>query len=84
MIFHQNKIIEIFSGTLWEAGMIQSLLRNADIESFTRNETGTAYGFNPTYSEDVKVMISDSDLTDATNIINEYRNNQKLNPAQTG
>jgi hypothetical protein len=77
MNYQQNMIIEIFSGTLWETGMIQSLLRDAEIESFTRNETGTAYGYNPTYSEDVKVMIKSTDVDLATIIVDDYRSKLK-------
>ena len=71
-------IIEVFSGTLWEASMIQSLLENAEIKSFQRNAIGTAYGFNPTSSGDVKLMISIQDLPIAAKIIEEYRFNQKV------
>ena len=75
-------IVEIFSGTLWEAGMIQSLLGDAEIESFTRNEIGTAYGYNPTYSESVKVMINSTDIDLATSIVENYRSKPKQNDKQ--
>ncbi len=74
----KDLIIEIFSGTLWEASMIQSLLANSEIESFQRNAIGTAYGFNPTTSGDVKVMISGLDYPMAAKIVEDYRFNQKL------
>ncbi len=74
---NQDSIIEIFSGTQWEAGMIESLLNNAEIRSFLRNTTGTAYGFHPAYSGEVKVMVSIENIETATKIVNEYCDNMK-------
>jgi hypothetical protein len=74
---NQNSVTEIFSGTQWEAGMIESLLQNAEIQSFLRNTIGTAYGFNPNYAGEVKVMVSSEDFEIASQIVNEYRDNLK-------
>jgi len=34
----KNEIIEIFSGTSWEVGIVKSLLDNAEIESFLKDD----------------------------------------------
>lgn len=73
----KDQIIEIFSGNLWEADMVQSLLLNAEIESFQRNALGIAYGFNPSTSGEVKVMISSKNQSEASKIVEEYRINLK-------
>jgi hypothetical protein len=73
----KDTIIEIFSGTAWEVGMIVSLFKDADIESFLRNDIGTAYGNTPLYPNDIKVMINATDMKQAAIIVREYISNQK-------
>ena len=42
-----NKLVEVFSGTQWEATMIKNLLENEQIESFLKNEImANLYTFN--------------------------------------
>jgi len=41
------RIIELFSGTLWEAESIHSLLTDAGIQSFVRNTVVTSYLYDP-------------------------------------
>jgi len=74
---NKDKIIEIFSGTLWQSEMITSLLNDEDIESFLKNSVLNSYGYDPIYSEGVKVMISDSNYERAKKIVDEYRENLK-------
>jgi hypothetical protein len=64
--------IEAYAGTLWEAQLIQSLLENAEIESYLVNSLLNAYAFNPSIAGNVKVMISSNDIDKATIIINDY------------
>ena len=58
--------VEVFSGTIWEAEMVKSLLENAEIETFLRDENiGT---LAPWYSApggagSVKVIVSNLELT---------------------
>jgi hypothetical protein len=67
-----DKIVEVFSGTVWECEMVKSLLTNEDINCFFRNYLGTSYGFNPMIAESVKVMVSESDSNRAKEIVAEY------------
>jgi hypothetical protein len=74
----QDKITEIFSGTLWESEMVTSLLKEEGIESFLKNSVLNTYAYNPVFSQEVKVMISESDFKTAKRIVDEYcanRNN---------
>jgi len=75
----ENEIIEIYSGTLWETEMITSLLREEEIESFLKNSVLNSYAYNPTFSQEVKVMVLNSDFEKAKRIIEEYLINMKRN-----
>jgi len=77
----KNKIIEIFSGTLWEAEMVKSLLGAAEIESFLKNNVLNSYAFDPTATESVKVMILESDFENAKEIVETYYRNMAKNPS---
>jgi hypothetical protein len=74
--------VEVFSGTLWEAGLVRSLLENAEIEAFLRDEnTGT---LAPWYTAaggagSVKVIVSNLDFEKATEIVAEYEKNIREN-----
>jgi hypothetical protein len=73
-----EKLIVAFTGTLWEAEMVKSLLMNADIESFLQNSTGNSYACQPILAAGVKVIISDTNSEAAKEIVEEYsRQNQK-------
>ncbi|MBC8320666.1 MAG: DUF2007 domain-containing protein [Bacteroidetes bacterium] len=67
-----DKIIEIFSGNLWEAELIKSLLEDSKIRSFLKNNVLSSYAYDPAFSEGVKVMISNSDSPKAQEIVDAY------------
>ena len=74
----EDKIIEVFSGTLWESEMITTLLKEEGIESFLKNSVLNTYAYDPAFSQEVKVLITESDFERAKRIIDEYcmnRNN---------
>ena len=74
--------VEVFSGTLWEAGLVKSLLENAEIEAFLRDEnTGTlAPGYTAAGGAgSVKVIVSNLDFEKATEIVAEYEKNIREN-----
>ena len=71
-----DKITEIFSGTVWECEMVKSLLENEGIECFFRNYFGTSYGYVPASSESVRIMISDSDYEMAKIVVDNYSSSQ--------
>lgn len=53
----KDKIIEVFSGTLWESEMVKSLLQDSEIESFLQNTNLNTYIYEPIQAAGVKVMI---------------------------
>ncbi len=70
-------VIEIFSGTLWEAELIKSLLRDSEIDSFLKNDVINSYIYEPIIASGVKVMISSSDFEKAKEIVEKYYRNLK-------
>ena len=72
---NKDSVIEIFSGSLWEAEMVKSLLENAEIESFLQNATLAQYAYNPTTTQGSKVMILSNDYTRAKEVVDEYIRN---------
>ncbi len=74
--------IMIFAGTNWEAGVVKSLLGNAEIEAFLKDEligmlepwVAAAGGAGA-----VKVFVSGSDFEMASEIVNEFKNNMNEN-----
>lgn len=74
----EDNIVEIYSGKLWESEMITTLLKEERIESFLKNSILNTYAYNPAFSQEVKVLISESDIERAKRIVDEYcmnRNN---------
>jgi hypothetical protein len=75
------ELVEIFSGTILEVEIIRSLLENAEIETFMKDEiTGTLLpwitasgGFCP-----VKLEVSNLDYDKAKQIIEEYNQNKSF------
>lgn len=74
---NEDNILEIFSGTIWETEMITSLLKDAEIESFLKNPVLNSYAYNPIFSQEVKVMISNSDFEKAKGIVEGYCKNRE-------
>lgn len=71
----KDKIIEVFSGTLWESEMIKSLFQDAEIESFLKNANLNTYIYEPIQASGVKVMILSSDYEKAKEIVDCYFRN---------
>jgi hypothetical protein len=72
--------VEIFSGTIWEAGLVRSLLENLEIETFLRDENTGAMA--PWYTAGggagaVKVIVSNLDEEKAREIVAEFEKNMR-------
>ena len=72
------KAVEVFAGTSWEAGLVKSLLENAEIEVFVQDEIRgmlapwhtSAGGTSP-----VRLVVSSEDEAKAREVILRYRDN---------
>jgi hypothetical protein len=74
--------VQVFAGTMWEAGIVKSLLENAEIEVYIINEIlGIKNPWISTSNEAdlVKLIVSNSDEGKAKIIVEEYENNRKTN-----
>lgn len=73
------KAIEIFSGTLWKAELLKSILEDAKIEAFLKdNIIGTTFPFQAAAggANPIKVIISSADYEEAKPIVEEFWKNK--------
>ena len=72
---NENYPVIVFEGNDWEASMVKSLLANAEIETFTRNERmGSIAPFDVSGGGAgcVKVIVSNVDLAKAAEVVAEF------------
>ncbi len=72
--------VEVFSGTIWEAELVKSLLENSEIETFLKDEnTGTMAPWYtaPGGAGSVTVVVSNLDYDRAIAIVAEFETNMK-------
>lgn len=72
--------VEVFCGTIVEAEMVRSILENAEIEVFLKNENiGTLAPWHsaPGGFGAVKVIVSSVNYPEAIAIVKEYLENSK-------
>lgn len=73
------KPVEIFGGKQWEAAMVKSLLENAEIRVFLKDDmmgTLNPWHTSPGGTNPVKVMVSSKDLDKALQVVKEYEKNK--------
>jgi hypothetical protein len=67
--------VVVFEGNDWEAAMVKSLLANAEIEAFTKDERmGVIAPWNasPGGAGSVKVVVANVDLESAKEVVEEF------------
>lgn len=72
--------VEVFSGNAWQAGMVKSMLENAEIEAFLVDEvmgTMNPWWTAPGGAGSVKVVVAVTDYELAKSIVREYENNMR-------
>ncbi len=72
--------IEVFAGTALQATLVKSLLENAEIEAYLKDEfTGILYPWHtsPGGVAAVKVFVSSVDHEKARIVVDEYESNLK-------
>jgi predicted transcriptional regulator len=72
--------VEVFCGTIWEAEMVKSLLENAEIEVFLKDEiNGTMVPWVTSAGGvgSVKVVVSSLDYEKSRMIVEQYENNKQ-------
>lgn len=76
----ENIPVEVFAGTAVQATMVKSLLENAEIEAYLKDEfTGVLYPWHtsPGGVGAVKVLVSSADHEKARIVVDEYEDNVK-------
>ena len=72
--------VEVFAGTAVQASLVKSLLENAEIEAYLKDEfTGVLYPWHtsPGGVGAVKVFVSSVDLEKARMVVDVYESNVK-------
>lgn len=70
--------VEIFTGNVWQAGILRGLLEDAGIKVYLRDEiNGTIFPFLTSFDGAgvVRVVVASSDYETANKIANEYKEN---------
>lgn len=71
----ENKLVEIFAGTAMDANIVKSLLENAEIEAFLKDELiGSIFPWHaaPGGAGAVKIFVSNTDTEKAIEVVEEY------------
>jgi len=71
--------VEVYAGTAWQAGMVKSLLENAEIEAFLKDEiigTLSPWWTAPGGAGAVKVFVSDRDWDKAKEIVEVFEKHE--------
>lgn len=72
---HESAPVEVFSGSVWEAEVVQGLLENAGIVSLMHDEyAGTIAPWRATAGgvDAVSLLVSPEDSEEARRLIQEY------------
>ena len=78
-----NTPVEVFAGDAWEAALVKSLLENAEIETFLKDEirgTMTPWHISPGGMDAVKVVVSSQDYEKAKQVVQAFETNRSGNP----
>ena len=77
---NENEPVVVFAGNTWQAGLLKSLLENAEIEAFLKDEViGT---LNPWWTASggvgsVKVVVDAENYDKAMLVVEEFESNLK-------
>ena len=77
---NKSEPVMIFAGSAWEAGIVKSLLENAEVEAFIKDEimgTLNPWWIAPGGAGSVKVFVSGNDFEKAKLIVMDFEKNLK-------
>jgi len=72
--------VEVFAGMQWEASLVKSLLENAEIQAFLKDEirgTTMPWQVTPGGINAVKVVVSSRDLELAQQVVKDFEDNRQ-------
>jgi hypothetical protein len=68
---------EVFEGSAWEAGLLQSMLEDNEIETIIRQAYSLPWNSLPTKGAAAKVFVAKKDFEKARVIVEEFYTNMK-------
>lgn len=73
-----TRLVEVYDGTAWQAGIVKSLLDDAGIEAFIKD--GILGTLNPWWTAPggagaVKVIVAEKDASEAMKVVEEFEKN---------
>jgi len=71
----KTKAVEVFRGTMMEAAIVKSLLENAEVEAFLKDEFLTPWNDASGWQNAVKIIVSSEDI-----VVDEYLKNYNSAP----
>ena len=72
----KTKLVEVFSGSLWEADLLKSMLGDNGIASVTKDAMVVNITL-PVTAVEVAVLVNEKDLEAARKVVAEYKNNNE-------
>ena len=67
----KSKLVEVFTGSPWEAELVKSLLGNSDIEAVTKDGM-VVNACTACHCVDVSVLVNEKDYEAAMEVVREY------------
>ena len=67
----KSKLVEVFTGSPWEAELVKILLGNSDIEAVTKDGMVVNVVL-PATAVDVSVLVNEKDYEAAMEVVREY------------
>jgi len=75
---NENDPVEVFAGSIAQVGLVKSLLENAEIEAFLKDEilgTLNPWWTSPGGAGPIRIMVAFKDFEKAKSIIDDYEKN---------
>lgn len=72
----KSKLVEVFSGALWEAELLTSMLKDNGIRAVTK-DSAVVNIVLPTTNIDVAVLVNECDFIAAMRVVDAYIKNEE-------
>ena len=71
----QDRIVELYRGELWDCQLLESMLKDENIDCFLQNCVRSGYGPIVISVQLVQIMIRDADAERALEVLQRYESN---------
>lgn len=73
----KSRMIELYRGELWECQFLETLLKDAGVKCFLRNNVQSGYGPIVSSAQQVQVMIDSDDLERGNRLLTDFLDSRK-------